>query len=43
MEIMGCPVGKVRLPIRSLSEEAKRRLREELAKLGVLDQEPHGW
>jgi 4-hydroxy-tetrahydrodipicolinate synthase len=43
MEIMGRPVGKVRLPIRSLSEEAKRRLREELAKLGVLDQEPHGW
>jgi len=43
MEIMGRPVGKVRLPIRSLSEEAKRRLRDELGKLGILDQEPHGW
>ena len=43
MEMMGRPVGKTRLPIRYLSEEAKRRLEGELRKLGILDQEPHGW
>ena len=43
MEMMGRPVGKTRLPIRFLSEEAKRRLQDELKKLGILDQEPHGW
>jgi hypothetical protein len=29
--------------IRSFSEEAKRRLRDDLGKLGILDQEPWGW
>ena len=43
MEIMGRPVGKTRLPIRPVSEEGKRRLREELQALGIIDQEPHGW
>ncbi len=43
MEIMGRPVGKTRLPIRWLSEEGKRQLRNELEALGILDQEPHGW
>jgi 4-hydroxy-tetrahydrodipicolinate synthase len=43
MEMLGRPIGKTRLPIRSLSEEGKRQLRKELEKLGVFDQEPHGW
>ncbi len=43
MEIMGRPVGKTRLPLRPLSEQEKRRLRDELQKLGILDQEPCGW
>jgi 4-hydroxy-tetrahydrodipicolinate synthase len=43
MEIMGRPVGPTRLPIRPLTEEGKQRLREELQKLGILSQEPHGW
>lgn len=43
MEMMGRPVGKTRLPIRSLSEEAKRQLRKELESLGVFNQEPRGW
>lgn len=43
MEIMGRPVGGTRLPVRSLDEVAKRRLREALQVMGVLDEEPHGW
>ena len=43
MDMMGRPVGKTRLPIRWLSEERKRQLRKELEKLGIFDQEPHGW
>jgi len=43
MEIMGRPVGPTRLPIRPLTEEGKKRLREELQRLEVLEQEPYGW
>jgi dihydrodipicolinate synthase/N-acetylneuraminate lyase len=43
MEIMGRPVGPTRLPIRPFNQEQKKRLREELEKLGILEQEPHGW
>jgi len=43
MEMMGRPVGETRLPIRPLSEEGKRQLRDELQRLGILDQQPHGW
>ncbi len=43
MEMLGRPVGKTRLPILPLSDQAKRQLRDELQRLGVFDQEPHGW
>lgn len=43
MELLGRPVGQTRLPILPLSDEAKAKTREDLQKLGVLEQEPHGW
>jgi 4-hydroxy-tetrahydrodipicolinate synthase len=43
LRIMGRPVGSTRLPVMPLSEEAERRLEEQLRALGVLDEEPLGW
>lgn len=43
MELMGRPVGQTRKPILPLTDEAKVRAREGLRKLGILEQEPHGW
>jgi len=44
MEMMGRPVGPVRGPMRSLSDEQKTKLRKELDAMGVLDgSEPFGW
>jgi dihydrodipicolinate synthase/N-acetylneuraminate lyase len=43
MEIMGRPVGPTRLPIRTATDEKKRFLAAELARLGLLDSEPKGW
>lgn len=43
MEIMGRPVGQVRLPILPVGDEAKARLRQELSALGILENEPIGW
>jgi 4-hydroxy-tetrahydrodipicolinate synthase len=43
MELMGRPVGPTRLPILPLTDEAKEKAREALQKLGILEQEPHGW
>jgi dihydrodipicolinate synthase/N-acetylneuraminate lyase len=43
MEIMGRPVGPTRLPIRTASDEKRRFLAAELARLGLLDTEPRGW
>ncbi len=43
MELMGRPVGPTRLPILSLTDEAKAKVRKDLETLGILDQEPRGW
>ena len=44
MEMMGRPVGPVRGPMRSLTDEQKGKLRKELDALGVFDgSEPFGW
>lgn len=44
MEMMGRPVGPVRGPMRSLTDDQKRKLRNELDALGVFDgSEPFGW
>ncbi|MFQ5913439.1 MAG: dihydrodipicolinate synthase family protein [Nitrospinota bacterium] len=43
MEIMGRPVGDTRKPITPLGEEAKSRLRRQLAEFGILEEEPRGW
>ena len=43
MELMGRPVGKTRLPILPLTDEAKAKVRKDLENLGVLDREPRGW
>lgn len=43
MEVMGRPVGETRQPIPHLDEGAKKEVRESLAALGVLEDEPHGW
>ncbi len=43
MGIMGREVGETRSPIMPLSAEATEALRRELADVGVLDEEPHGW
>ena len=43
MAMYGRPVGGVRLPLLDLDPGATARLRGELADLGLLDSEPHGW
>jgi 4-hydroxy-tetrahydrodipicolinate synthase len=44
MEMMGRPVRPVRGPMRSLTDDQKRKLRSELTALGVFDgSEPFGW
>jgi 4-hydroxy-tetrahydrodipicolinate synthase len=43
MEVMGRPVGETRQPIPHLSGEAKKKVRDSLAELGVLAEEAHGW
>jgi 4-hydroxy-tetrahydrodipicolinate synthase len=43
MEVFGRPVGEVRRPLPSLSEDEKRVFRKDLASLGILESEPHGW
>ncbi len=43
MELMGRPVGETRRPIPALSAAEKKATQEELAALGILDDEPHGW
>ena len=44
MEMMGRPVGPVRGPMRTLNEEQRGKLREELEALGAFDgSEPTGW
>jgi len=43
MELMGRPVGPTRLPIRPLDAGAREKLRGQLAALGILESEPHGW
>jgi 4-hydroxy-tetrahydrodipicolinate synthase len=43
MELMGRPVGQTRLPLLPPTEEAKAKTRQDLQKLGILEQEPHGW
>jgi 4-hydroxy-tetrahydrodipicolinate synthase len=44
MDMMGRAVGPVRGPMRALSEERKRKLRQELEALGIFDGgEPFGW
>ena len=42
-EIMGRTVGGARLPNVTLSPAGRRGLEADLAALGVLDSEPHGW
>ncbi|MGQ7791280.1 dihydrodipicolinate synthase family protein [Faunimonas sp. B44] len=42
-EIMGRPVGKPRLPNRPLGPDEVKALEGALARLGILDGEPHGW
>jgi 4-hydroxy-tetrahydrodipicolinate synthase len=41
--ILGRPVGSTRLPIQPLDAEAERWVEKQLAKLGILESEPHGW
>ena len=43
MAILGRPVGQTRLPIRPLDTEEERWLEKQLAKLGILESELHGW
>ena len=43
MEIMGRPVGPARLPNRQFGAGETEWIRTELEKLGILDEEPHGW
>ena len=43
MAILGRPVGQTRLPIRPLDAEAERWLEKQLAELGILESELHGW
>ena len=43
LELMGRPVGGVRLPLPSLDEHDKEALQAGLEDLGILSGEPHGW
>lgn len=43
MVIMGRPVGPTRPPLPTASKERQEFIRTQLAALGVLDSEPHGW
>lgn len=43
MDLMGRPVGPTRLPIRPVTDEKMRFLASELARLGILQNEPTGW
>lgn len=43
MEMMGRPVGPVRGPMRTLTDEQKGKLRAELDALGIFGSEPRGW
>ena len=43
MEMMDRPVGETRRPIPPLHDGQKKLVREKLAYLGILAEEPHGW
>lgn len=43
MVIMGRPVGPTRPPLPTASADRQRHIAEQLAALGILDTEPHGW
>lgn len=43
MQLMGRPVGGVRLPLLEPSAEAVTSLRDGLSELGILSEEPKGW
>jgi 4-hydroxy-tetrahydrodipicolinate synthase len=43
MVIMGRPVGPTRPPLPTATRERQDYIREQLAEMGILDSEPHGW
>jgi len=43
MEIMGRPMGPPRKPLMPISSAAMKQMEEQLKKLGILSEEPHGW
>lgn len=43
LELMGRPVGGVRLPLPTLGDHERTILRDGLEELGILSDEPHGW
>ncbi len=43
MELMDRPVGETRRPIPALTAAEKKATQDDLAALGILESEPHGW
>jgi 4-hydroxy-tetrahydrodipicolinate synthase len=43
MVMMGRPVGPTRAPLPTATKERQSHIESELARLGILDSEPHGW
>jgi 4-hydroxy-tetrahydrodipicolinate synthase len=43
MVIMGRPVGPTRSPLPTATKERIAYIEKELAEMGILDSEPHGW
>ena len=43
MVMMGRPVGPTRAPLPTATKERQAYVHDELARLGILDTEPHGW
>jgi dihydrodipicolinate synthase/N-acetylneuraminate lyase len=43
MVIMGRPVGPTRPPLPTATKERQAFIEKELADMGVLESEPHGW
>ena len=43
MEIMGRPLGPTRRPLPKVSAERHAYIHSQLAELGILESEPHGW
>ncbi len=43
MGIMGRPMGPPRKPLMPISSDTVKKMQEQLEKLGILSEEPHGW